>query len=66
MNIFKHPGTLKRWALDMSDACGSVITNKAPDIKKIDNLVEQFVKDYNENMEVVANASKEEASQKTY
>ena len=62
MNIFKHPSTLKRWALDMSDACGSVITNKAPDIKKIDKLVEQFVKDYNENMEVVANASKEEAS----
>jgi len=62
MNIFKHPGTLKRWSLDLSDACGSVITNQAPDIKKIDTLVEQFVTDYNENMELVANATKEKTS----
>ena len=62
MNIFKAPNTLKRWSLDLSDACGSVITNQAPNIQKIDELVEKFVTDYNENMEVVANASKEEAS----
>jgi len=61
MNIFKHPGSLKRWSLDLSDACGSVITNQAPDIKKIDTLVEQFVTDYNKNMELV-NAAKEKTS----
>ena len=34
---------------------------KAPNIQKIDELVEKFVTDYNENMEK-ANASKEKTS----
>ena len=61
LNVFKNAGTLKAWALDLSDACGSIIANKAPSIEKIDNLVEKFVIDYNENMEK-ANASKKETS----
>ena len=57
--MFSSPVTLKEWAIDLSEACGSVLTNKKPNVSKIDTLVENFVIDYNENMEKV-NAAKEE------
>ena len=57
--MFSSPVTLKEWAIDLSEACGSVLINKKPNISKIDTLVEKFVIDYNENMEKV-NAAKEE------
>jgi|TARA_S200002703_G_C3746926_1_gene229815 hypothetical protein len=59
VNVFSSPVTLKEWAIDLSEACGSVLINKKPNISKIDTLVEKFVIDYNENMEKV-NAAKEE------
>ena len=59
VNVFSSPVTLKEWAIDLSEACGSVLINKKPNISKIDTLVEKFVMDYNENMEKV-NAAKEE------
>ncbi len=61
MNIFTNPGSLKKWSLNLSDACGSIITNVPPNVKEIDKLVDQFVVDYNENMEK-ANASEKETS----
>ena len=59
VNVFSSPVTLKEWAIDLSEACGSVLINKKPNVSKIDTLVEKFVIDYNENMEKV-NAAKEE------
>lgn len=50
-NIFTSPQDLKEWSMDLSDACGSIIVNKKPNISKIDTLVEKFVNDYNKNME---------------
>lgn len=61
MNIFSNPGSLKKWSLNLSDACGSIITNVPPNVKEIDKLVDQFVVDYNENMEK-ANATEKETS----
>ena len=58
VNIFSSPVTLKEWAIDLSEACGSVLRNKKPNVSKIDTLVEKFVQDYNENMEKV-NATEE-------
>ena len=58
VNIFSSPVTLKEWAIDLSEACGSVLINKKPNVSKIDTLVEKFVQDYNENMEKV-NATEE-------
>ena len=58
VNIFSSPFTLKEWAIDLSEACGSVLINKKPNVSKIDTLVEKFVQDYNENMEKV-NATEE-------
>ena len=57
--MFSSPVTLKEWAIDLSEACGSVLINKKPNVSKIDTLVEKFVIDYNENMEKM-NAAKEE------
>jgi hypothetical protein len=48
VNIFKTPQDLKVWALELSDACGSKITNKKPNLSKVNALVEQMSKDYNE------------------
>tara|TARA_Y100000289_G_scaffold63154_1_gene73337 strand:- start:24 stop:227 length:204 start_codon:yes stop_codon:yes gene_type:complete len=59
VNVFTSPIALKEWAIDLSEACGSVLINKKPNISKIDTLVEKFVTDYNENMEKI-NATKEE------
>jgi len=58
-NIFTTPQDLKEWSMDLAEACGSIITNKKPNISKIDNLVSKFVDDYNKNMESL-NATKEE------
>lgn len=49
-NIFKSPSSLKRWALDLSDCCGSVIANKPYDMEKVQSLVDKFVHDYNVNL----------------
>ena len=59
VNVFSSPVTLKEWAIDLSEACGSVLINKKPNISKIDTLVEKFVIDYNENMEKI-NGNEEE------
>jgi len=58
-NIFTSPQDLKEWSIDLSEACGSLITNKKPNISKIDALVEKFVNDYNMNMENI-NGTQEE------
>ena len=50
-NIFRTPSDLKDWAIELSDACGSIIINKKPNVSKVDALIEKFVMDYNENLE---------------
>jgi len=59
-NIFSNPQLLKEWAMDLSDACGSIIINKKPNVSKIDALVEKFVIDYNYNMELLSGKEKKE------
>ena len=62
-NIFRNRDVLKQWAMDLSDACGSQIVKRPPDVKKIDELIEQFVLDYNVNMQYmneVRNGKEEE------
>ena len=49
-NIFITADDLKAWAIDLSEACGSTLVNKKPNVSKIDALIEKFVSDYNENM----------------
>ena len=50
-NVFSSPAKLKEWAIELSEACGSILINKKPNVSKIDTLIEKFVGDYNTNME---------------
>tara|TARA_R100001594_G_scaffold144067_1_gene192749 strand:+ start:873 stop:1061 length:189 start_codon:yes stop_codon:yes gene_type:complete len=50
-NIFTESALLKQWATELSDACGSVLINKKPNVSRIDSLIERFVNDYNHQME---------------
>jgi len=59
-NIFTKEVLLKEWAMDLSDACGSKIINKSPNISKIDTLIEKFVDDYNMNMQAMIELKKSE------
>ena len=59
-NIFTTPQDLKEWSMDLVEACGSIITNKKPNVSKIDTLVEKFVIDYNYNIEKIYSKRKKE------
>jgi len=50
-NIFNTPELLKTWALELSDACGSLLVSKKPNVSKVDALIDKFVTDYNNNVE---------------
>lgn len=50
-NIFENPNILKSWALDLAENCGSIITQDVPDMENVNKLIEEFVSDYNEQME---------------
>ena len=58
-NIFYSPQELKKWAMELLEACGSIVINKKPNMSKIDALVQKFLMDFQTNMEI-ANAAKEE------
>ena len=56
-NIFSETKQLKKWAINLANACGgqevsqtSIKLNKH-NIAKVDNLIEQFVVDFNFNMQ---------------
>lgn len=56
-NIFDSPQSLKKWSLELSDACGSMIVQKKPNVSRIDSLVDKFVNDYNSNVEQAQNGN---------
>jgi len=58
-NIFKEQKELKKWAINLANACGgqevtqtSIKLNKH-NIAKVDKLLEQFVVDYNFHMQMM-------------
>ena len=64
-NLFSEPKVLKKWAINLANACGgqevtqtSIKLNKY-DVHKIDKLVEQFVIDFNFNMQTMNEIRKE-------
>lgn len=57
-NLFSEPKNLKKWAINLANACGgmevtthSLKLNKH-NLAKVDKLIEQFVVDYNYNMQL--------------
>tara|TARA_R110002020_G_scaffold245479_1_gene459191 strand:- start:1547 stop:1762 length:216 start_codon:yes stop_codon:yes gene_type:complete len=64
-NLFSEPKILKKWAIDLANACGgqevtqtSIKLNKY-NVHRIDKLVEQFVIDFNFNMQTMNEIRKE-------
>lgn len=58
-NIFEEPKQLKKWAIDLANACGgqevtqtSIKLNKHS-VQKVDKLLEQFAVDYNFHMQMM-------------
>ncbi len=58
-NIFEEPKQLKKWAIDLANACGgqevtqtSIKLNKHS-VQKVDKLLEQFAVDYNFYMQMM-------------
>ena len=57
--IFEEPKQLKKWAIDLANACGgqevtqtSIKLNKHS-VQKVDKLLEQFAVDYNFYMQMM-------------
>jgi len=64
-NIFNEPKELKRWAIKLANACGGqrvektlVMTKVNP--QRITELMDEFVKDHNENTIKIAKQMEEE------
>jgi len=68
-NIFKEPRLLKKWAIDLANACGgqevtqtSIKLNKH-NVPKVDKLLEQFAVDYNFHMQMMNDLREKEENQ---
>jgi hypothetical protein len=65
-NIFDDPKTLKTWAIKLANACGGQKVEKSIMLTQINptrikELMDEFVKDHNENtMKVAEQIEKEE------
>ena len=64
-NIFDEPKLLKTWAIKLANACGGQEVQKTIHLKKtnpirIKELLDEFVKDHNENTIKVAKQLEEE------
>ena len=59
INLFSEPKALKKWAITLANACGgqevqqSSIKLNQHNVAKVDKLLEQFVIDYNFNMQTM-------------
>ena len=52
-NLFGEPNYLKKWAIQLANACGGqtverTLVIKETNVSKVDELIEQFVKDHND------------------
>lgn len=64
-NIFDEPKLLKAWAIKLANACGGQVVEKTIHLKKLNpqrlrELLDEFVKDHNENTIKVAKQLEEE------
>tara|TARA_Y100001938_G_scaffold113681_1_gene156080 strand:- start:1888 stop:2118 length:231 start_codon:yes stop_codon:yes gene_type:complete len=69
-NIFSEPKELKKWAIDLANACGgqevtqtSIKLNKHS-VAKVDKLLEQFAIDYNFHMQMMNEVREEQDKKK--
>jgi len=64
-NIFNEPKELKKWAIKLANACGGQRVEKTLVMTKVNpqriiELMDEFVKDHNENTTKIAKQMEEE------
>ena len=64
-NIFDEPKELKKWAIKLANACGGQRVEKTLVMTKVNpqriiELMDEFVKDHNENTTKIAKQMEEE------
>jgi len=47
-NIFNQPMLLRNWAVNLIGVLGNPISKEVPNVDRVDELISQFVNDYNE------------------
>ena len=52
-NIFNQPKLLRNWAVNLIGVLGNPALQQIPNIDKVDELITQFVSDYNSQWEEV-------------
>jgi len=59
-NIFNQPMLLRNWAVNLIGVLGNPTLQQIPNIEKVDELITQFVSDYNQQWEVQQEIGEEE------
>ena len=59
-NIFNQPMLLRNWAVNLIGVLGNPTLQQIPNVEKVDELITQFVSDYNEQWEVQQEIGEEE------
>jgi Co/Zn/Cd efflux system component len=59
-NIFNQPMLLRNWAVNLIGVLGNPALQQIPNVEKVDELITQFVSDYNEQWEVQQEIGEEE------
>ena len=52
-NIFNQPMLLRNWAVNLIGVLGNPALQQIPNVEKVDELITQFVSDYNSQWEEV-------------
>tara|TARA_B100000131_G_C18053273_1_gene587312 strand:- start:1094 stop:1300 length:207 start_codon:yes stop_codon:yes gene_type:complete len=58
-NIFDSPMLLRNWAVNLIGVLGNAALQQIPNIEKVDELITQFVSDYNNQWEKQKQAEEE-------
>tara|TARA_B100000519_G_C13935991_1_gene293751 strand:+ start:60 stop:323 length:264 start_codon:yes stop_codon:yes gene_type:complete len=59
-NIFNQPMLLRNWAVNLIGVLGNPTLQQVPNVEKVDELITQFVHDYNTQWEEVHQKNEEE------
>jgi len=59
-NIFNQPMLLRNWAVNLIGVLGNPTLQQIPNVEKVDELITQFVSDYNQQWEVQQEIGEEE------
>ena len=54
-NIFNQPMLLRNWAVNLIGVLGNPAMQQIPNVERVDELISQFVNDYNQQWDIAQN-----------